>query len=126
MEDDTSGDAVSRPPEITFDYIKGAFFRVIHADGVVGGLAPSGNIHMAFFSERGPIPQREVRILNPDGVPGDVIIGKSVIRPAIVREVDFDVVMSVRVAENLIDWLQKAVSELKDAPTLPEKGGKLS
>ena len=123
MAEDAVGDTQSVPSEIAFDYIKGAFFRVIHADGVTGGVAPSGNIHMAFFSERGPIPQREVRTLSQDGVPGALISEKSVVRPAVVREVDFDVVMSPRVAEAIIDWLQSAVVDLKRTAALVDKTG---
>jgi hypothetical protein len=124
MEEDTGGDTERLPPEIAFDYIKGAFFRVVHADGVTGGIAPSGNIHMAFFSERGPIPQREVRSLNSDGIPGNLVPDKSIVRPAVVREVDVDVVMSLRVAEAIRDWLDRMTTELKKATTPSEKGGR--
>lgn len=56
-----------QPQQVAFDYIKSNFFRVVHADGVTGGGTPNGSIHLAFFSERGPIPQREVRSINADG-----------------------------------------------------------
>jgi hypothetical protein len=123
MEEDTTGGTRTVPPEIAFDYIKSAAFRVVHADGVTGGIAPSGNIHMAFFSERGPIPQREVRALNSEGQPGEVLPEKSIIRPAIIREVDFDVVMSLRVTDAVIDWLQRAAAELRRAAMPADKKG---
>ena len=98
---------------IAFDYIKGNFFRVIHADGVLGGSTPSGNIHMAFFSERQPIPKREVYGLKPDGSLGDLIIDQKVSRHAIVREVDCDVIMSREVAQSLLKWLQQVIDDVK-------------
>ena len=36
---------------VTFDYIKSNLFRVIHADGVWGGIAPTGKIHLSFFND---------------------------------------------------------------------------
>lgn len=115
MGDESDREASGRPPQIAFDYIKGNSFRVVHADGIIGGPTPSGNIHMAFFSERGPIPRREVRSINKDGTLGDLVSDQTVIRDAIVREVDIDVVMSPSVAENMIDWLQRVISEIKKA-----------
>ena len=102
-----------RAPEIAFDYIKGQLFHVVHADGVIGGMTPTGNIHVAFFSERIAIPQRELRKINPDGTLGDIVSIEG--RHAIVREVDVDVMMSHSVAETLIEWLQARVSEARTA-----------
>ena len=104
------------PAQVAFDYIKGNSFRVVHADGVIGGPTPSGHVHMAFFSERGPIPRREVRAVNRDGTIGDLIPDQSIIRNAIVREVDIDVVMSLPVAESMISWLTTMVSDMKKMP----------
>lgn len=119
MEDDTGRAApASAPSEIAFDYIKGKMFRSVHADGVIGGITPSGNLHVAFFNERAPIPQRETRQLLPDGSLGDVISDKSIIRPAVVREMDFDVVMSPAVARTFVTWLQQAMGELEKAAKL--------
>ena len=110
MENETGRE---RPaPQVAFDYIKGSYFRVAHADGVIGGVTPGGNIHMAFYSERGPIPQKEVRALLPDGTLGDVISDKMVVRPAIIREMDIDIVMTHAVAKNILQWLVRAISEL--------------
>ena len=44
--------------EVAFDFIKSEYFRVIHADGALGGPTPQGLVHMAFYSERPPIPRR--------------------------------------------------------------------
>jgi hypothetical protein len=121
MEEDTDREGRDELPQVAFDYIKGHLFRVVHADGVIGGPSPNGGLHLAFFSERAPIPQREVRSINSDGSLGGLIVDKSIVRPAIVREIDFDVVMSIPVAEVLISWLQERVEEIKSRTTSPEQ-----
>lgn len=120
MVEETERDRRDQVPQIAFDYIKGQLFHVVHADGVIGGVTPNGSIHVAFFSERSPIPQREVRAINADGTLGDQIIDQSVVRNAIVREVDVDVMLALPVAEVLIAWLQDRVLDLKNR--LPPDG----
>jgi hypothetical protein len=114
MAEETERDGRDQEPHVAFDYIKGQLFHVVHADGVIGGLTPNGSVHVAFFSERSPIPQREVRAISSDGTLGDLIVDQTVVRPAIVREVDVDVMLALPVAELLITWLQDRVSELKN------------
>jgi hypothetical protein len=93
--------------KVRFDYIKSNFFRVIHVDGVHGGLRPSGTaIHMALFSERNAIPQTEEmqitegRIVSPIKVEG---------RHAIVREVEVDAIVDLGTAVALRDWLSNMI-----------------
>src|SRR3989442_6878794 len=47
----------TKPQDVTFHYIKSSQFRVVHADGIIGGVTPRGLIHIAVFSERPAIPQ---------------------------------------------------------------------
>ena len=42
---------------LRFFYIKAYNFRVVHVDGVIGGITPKGLLHLAVFSERAAIPQ---------------------------------------------------------------------
>lgn len=51
------GTSPTTAPQIRFNYIKSAQFRVIHADGAIGGVTPNGFIHMALFNERAAIPR---------------------------------------------------------------------
>ena len=106
-----------RPPEsprVAFDYIKANLFRVVHADGIVGSVTPSGGVHLAFFSERAPIPKREVRAITPAGAIGDFIPEGSEMRNAVIREVDVGVMMSLDVAEALVGWLNQRIDESKN------------
>ena len=83
-----------QPTEVSFDYIKSNIFRVIHADGAFGGLAPNGNIHMALYNERQAIPTQMVYALEGIGL-GPEIKGKRKGRGGLVREVEVDVIMSL-------------------------------
>jgi hypothetical protein len=95
--------------KISFDYLKSQFFRVVHADGAIGGITPSGCIHFSFYSERQAIPQSQAFALNKDGSLGQPITEETIVRAAIVRELDVDVVMNVDVARSLAVWLGQQV-----------------
>jgi hypothetical protein len=71
---------LSNAPEIAFEYIKSNLFRVIHADGAIGGVTPSGNLHLAFFSERPAIPRMIVHKRDPSGTLGPPIPEKTITR----------------------------------------------
>lgn len=100
--------------QITFHYIKSNSFRVIHADGMWGGISPSGHLQMAFYNERIPIPQMTVHAVDPV----KRIIGEEeerLVRDGIVREVECNVVMSLEVSERLHRWLGVQIESLKKA-----------
>lgn len=111
------------PLQVKFDYIKSQYFRVIHADGAIGGVTPAGLIHFAPYSERGAIPRQITHLLAPDGTVGERVIEETVAREGIVREMDVDVVLSVPVAESLHKWLGE---KIKEAKTLQAKSQKKS
>lgn len=93
----------SVPKDITFHYIKSNFFRVIRVDGAYGGLSPHGDIHMAVYNQRQPIPVQTTNLITPDGKLGDES-GK-VAREGIVREVEADINCSPHVARTIAKWL---------------------
>ena len=103
-----NGDAGNR---VAFDYIKGQHFRVIRADGAIGGLTPSGGIHFALYSERHAIPRRLVHQVDDDGGLGDVLPNETVSRDAIVREMDVDVFLSIDVARSLHQWFGEKIAD---------------
>ena len=92
------------PKELEYDFIKSNFFRVIHADGAFGGLAPNGNVHMALYSERRAIPTKVIHAV-VNGELGPEIPAKRQGRKGLVREVEIDVVMTIEQAEALRMWL---------------------
>ena len=112
-EEDTAprsnGDAGAR---VAFDYIKGQFFRVVHADGVIGSVTPTGHIHMAIFSERPAIPRRHVLAVDENGQPTVLIPNETVSRDSIVREMDVDVHMSLQTAISMRQWLDQRIEDM--------------
>lgn len=97
---------------ITFHHIKSNLFRVIHADGVWGGVTPNLNIQMAFYSERNAIPQSVKQEFGEYGLPGEIIdtVGKE----GIVREFDTSVVVNLEVAKAFHDWLGKKIAQAEN------------
>jgi hypothetical protein len=108
-----AGNGAPSVQEVAFDYIKSQYFRVIHADGVIGGGTPQGHVHFALFSERPPLAKRQVHSISSQGVLGAPIVEKTVIRDAIIRELDIDVIMTVAVAEQFHQWLGQRLEEIR-------------
>jgi hypothetical protein len=96
--------------EIEFDFIKSNYFRVVRADGVFGGLAPNGAVHMAVYSERQPIPQKIVHPIH-GGLLGPELLEKREGRKSIVREVEVDVVLDIAQAVVLRTWLDEKINQ---------------
>ena len=92
---------------VDIHYLKANDFRVVHADGVWGGVAPRGYITMSVFSERSPIPRKMVFDVTPDGQLGPETSRDS--KEGIVREVEVEVVMDVPLAKSLIEWLKDKI-----------------
>lgn len=92
---------------VNFDYIKSPQHRVVHADGVWGGVTPRGLISMSFWNTRGPIPRRIVQEVGPGGELGKEVSRES--RDAIVREVDVGVILDLEVARSLAKWLEDKI-----------------
>lgn len=101
----------SSSSRLRFFYIKSRAFRVVHADGAIGGVTPRGLIHAAFYSERAAIPQETEVEVSPTGSLGARVnqVGKD----GIVRELDVDIMMSKRAARELRDWLTEKLSEIE-------------
>ncbi len=101
------------PERIKFDYIKSNFFRVVYADGAVGGLTPKLGIRMAFYNERNAIPRQTTHTINAEGALSPEIREERIARDAIVREVEVDVVMDLKAAVSLVQWLQDKIADAK-------------
>jgi hypothetical protein len=99
------------PGAVTYHYIKGNFFRVVHVDGAIGGLTPNRSIFLSLFSERGAIPQMIEQALNPDGTLG--VEKKRVGKEGLVREVEVGAMLSGPAAKRIGEWLLKQVDILE-------------
>lgn len=97
--------------EITFNYFKSQFFRVVHADGAWGGVSPRGDIHISFYNERVAIPDKSRVVVSKIGLP---------LKPeefeatsTMVREVEVDVIVDLTTAIQLRAWLNSKIETLQ-------------
>lgn len=97
---------------LMFHYIKNPNFRVIHADGAIGGITPSKFIHFSLYSERPAIPQTITHKLNPDGTLGEVT--SSTGKQGMIREMDVDIIVNLEAARSLRDWLDQTIHALEE------------
>lgn len=98
--------------EITFDFIKSNFFRVIHVDGAIASAHPNGNIHLSLWNERSSIPRQVVYKINPDGVLGEEI--DRVDRNSLIREVEVDLILDQITLEKLKLLIDEILKDLND------------
>lgn len=102
---------VDRPDKIKFHYIKGHLFRVIHVDGAVGSISPTGDIVVSLFSQRPPIPQLTVQAVMENGQLGDEIVDERISKDGLVREVEVGMTARPEVVQALIKLLQEKLDQ---------------
>jgi hypothetical protein len=107
MADETTDET---PKRVVFHYIKSTQFRVIHGDGVIGGITPSGLIHFAVYNERPAIPQMVVQRVEAGRLGEEE---QKVGREGIVRELEADVIVSLQLAKGIRDWLSRQIADLE-------------
>lgn len=100
-----------RAKQVTFDFIKSSNFRVIHVNGFFGGMSPRGELQMALFSERWPIPSKIVNEITDTGKQGAELNRK--VRDAVVREVEVQAMMTLDTAKHLQSWLNGKIAEME-------------
>ena len=110
---------MDRPPkifdelEIEFQFEKSNLFRVIHVDGVFGGISPGSKLlHMAVYNERQPIPKVVTHKIDK-GIIGQEILEKREGRHGLFREIEADLIISEETAIALRTWLDGKISEFQ-------------
>ena len=101
--------AMNRPEQITFDFTRSPFFRVIHSNGAWGGLTPRKELSVTFFSERMALPQRITYSLTPEGGLRPEI-GRDDTE-SVHRECEVEVLMSMEEAVSLHQWIGTKIDE---------------
>jgi hypothetical protein len=104
------------PPKLAINFLKSAYFRVVHASGVWYGGDGQGNLHLTFFNERNPIPKTVVLDINEHGMVVGEDLSKRDTKQGIVREMEVDVIFSFDAAMEFHKTLGenlKAIQEQK-------------
>ena len=115
MSDSEQEDRVSS--RVKLKYVKSNLFRVIHTDGTIADLSPSGNLTISLFSQRFTIPEEVILSLDEDGN----VIGKPSIKKEkedtdkeVIREVDILAVMDIDIARELAVQILAKTDEFYD------------
>ena len=95
--------------KIHIKFTESKSIRTIHVDGVWGAIAPAGNIYMAVFNERQPLPEAVEHRLTPQGALGEEI-GREYFH-GITREIEAHLVFSTATAHLIRDWLDLRIQE---------------
>ena len=95
----------TKPATVTFNFEKVLGYATHHADGVLGGLTPTGDIFFSFYVERPVIPKLVEHEFNADGSLGRIVKFEG--RDGIFREIQTGVIMSKAAAEVLRDRLNE-------------------
>ena len=102
------------PTEIEFHYEKGNHFRTIHVDGGHGGLSPDGqSLVLSVYTERRPIPKRELFDLDESGALIQPPKDKDE-RTGIFREVEATLIMNRTTANAIRLWLTKYLGQQQE------------
>ncbi len=100
------GEGSSAPGRAKFYYIKSSIFRVVHVDGVIGGMSPNARyLNLNLWSERLPVPRETVQIVNADGSLGEEVKEKRVSKDGIIRELEVSAMMDIRTARSIANWI---------------------
>ena len=100
--------------QVTFEYRMSPGYAIYGVSGAHGGVNAFGEVVVSFFCERGPIPQKETRTIQPDGSLGPQV--ELVAEEAqMVREVMLGISMPPPVARSIARWLLAKADEFDKA-----------
>jgi hypothetical protein len=99
--------------KIRVEYIKSSCFRIVRADGAIGGTSPRLELFITFYSERFPIPKVLVYQATPEGGPGEELLEERETKSGIIREAEVGITMDLPTAKSFASWLNQKIAELE-------------
>jgi len=105
----------TQPKKLRVEYLKSSAFRIIHADGALGGTSPRLELFITFYSERFPIPKVLTYEPTSTNSPGREIMEERESKEGIIREVEVGVMLDLPAAKAFASWLNEKVAELEKA-----------
>ena len=97
--------------KITFRYEKHPDYRVIFANGAVGGATPRGDIKFDLFIEYLEVPESTIHSITPDGIGPE--IERNPPSLPFTRQSQVGVIMSPGQARSLAYWLMGQVDTIE-------------
>ena len=95
---------ITEPTQVTIFVEKSSFFRVVHADGTLCALTPSGNVSLTFYNDSAAFPKEMVEGVNGEGLVTGEIREKRDEPQGYARELETQIVMSKEAAMRLWRW----------------------
>ncbi|KAA0548476.1 hypothetical protein FZW96_07850 [Bacillus sp. BGMRC 2118] len=100
---------------IKFIYKFDSEYNPVYTNGAYGGATPNGEIVINYYLERQPIPYTEVKTVN---VNNGELLESSIVEPVehnenVVRYVSTGVVMNLKTAKEIHEWLGMHISQLE-------------
>lgn len=96
---------ITKTTQVTMFVEKSSFFRVVHADGTLCALSPTGNVCLTFYNDRAGFPKEMVEGVNGEGIVTGEIREKRDEPQGYARELETQIVMSKEAAMRLWRWL---------------------
>ena len=95
--------------QVTFNFERSPFFRVVHSNGAWGGITPRQELSVTFYSESFPLPRQVMHKIEASGGLGPEINRNA--STEVHRECEVEVLMSMGEAINLHRWLEDKIEE---------------
>jgi len=96
---------------IAYKYEKHPDYRVIFANGAIGGPTPRGDIKFDMFIEYLEVPEHTEHSITPDGIGPE--IDRTPKNPPFTRQSQIGVIMSPGQAKSFAYWLMGQVNALE-------------
>ena len=106
---------------ITYTYERHPDYRIVYANGAVGGVTPRGEILYDLFIEFVGVPEETVHSVTPDGLGPE--IGRKPEAPPFTRQSQIGVVMTPGQAKSLGYWLINQVENMERKKGEKTSGG---
>ena len=96
---------------VTYKYERQADYRIVYANGAVGGTTPRGEIMYDLFIEFVGVPEETVHSVTPEGLGPE--IGRKPETPPFTRQSQIGVVMTPGQAKSFGYWLINQVENME-------------
>lgn len=98
--------------EVRFVFKEADDFKLVHINGVWGGVSPRGELVCNFFFEHTQVPEEEIRFVDEEGALTEKSKRKPS-KPIVVRELRVGISMAKEQAVSVANWMLEKVKEFK-------------